>query len=77
MQDQRTDRILEAAAEVTPEILQAVEDTLDWFDGEPLRTEEFIDRLCETYRDGWDIESYDTPAVRKIMRHARAARTGT
>lgn len=69
-----TTRVLVSAEDVTADILRAVDEALDWFDGEPLSTEAFIDRLCDTYADGWDIESYDNPAVRKIMRHARATR---
>lgn len=67
-------RILSSADDVTEEILCDVEDALGWFEGERLRTEDFIDRLCKSYAEGWDIESYDNAAVRKIMRHARKTR---
>ncbi len=67
-------RILVTADDVTPDVLEAVEDTLEWFDGMPLNTEAFIDRFAGTCGDGWDIESYDNPAVRKIMGHARKLR---
>lgn len=75
MIDRQSDRILVEADDVTPDVLRAVEETLDWFnDDSPLPVEEFIDRLCDSYADGWDIEDYSTPAVRKIMRHARKIR---
>lgn len=69
-------RILIEADDVTPDILAHVEDCLGFFEGERgLNTEEFIDRLCNTYGgDDFDIENYDNPAVRKIMRHARETR---
>lgn len=60
---------------------QAIEETLDWFpEGEPMPTEEFIDRLCKDNGgngdgpDDWDIDSYDSPAARKIIRIARQKR---
>lgn len=67
-------RLLTEATDITPDIEQAVEETVDWFDGEPMPTEAFIDRLCDTYADGWDIESYDNGAARKIMGLARKIR---
>lgn len=66
--------ILFAADDVTNEILASVEDCVDWFEEGPMPTEEFIDRLCQSYGDGWDIEAYDSPAVRKIMRVARQSK---
>ena len=68
--------ILCEAADVTPHILQCVEETVEWFDDEPsLSTEEFIDKLCDIYAgDNWDIEDYACPAVHKIMREARRIR---
>lgn len=67
--------VLVSAEDVTPEIEAAIIETLGWFEDEArLSTQEFIDRLCDTYADTWDIESYDNPAVRKIMRIAREAR---
>jgi hypothetical protein len=48
----------------------------DWFADEPgVPTEDFVDRYSTDYLndEGWDIENYDCPAVRKIMRHARSA----
>lgn len=70
--DRSESKILETAGDVSPEILTSVEDCVDWFEEQRgLPTDEFIDRLCTTYADGWDIESYDNEAVRKIMRHAR------
>jgi hypothetical protein len=67
-------RLLITAADITPEIERSIEDCLDWFEGEPLRTEEFIDRLCDSYGTDFDIESYDNGAARKIMRLARKLR---
>lgn len=68
-------KVLETEDDVTPTILASVEDCVDWFDDEPtMPLEEFLDRLCGTYANGWDIESLDNPAVRKIMRHARKIR---
>ena len=68
--------ILREAADVTPHILQCVEETVEWFADEPsLSTEEFIDKLCDIYAgDNWDIEDYACPAVHKIMREARRIR---
>ena len=68
--------ILREAADVTPYILQCVEETVEWFADEPsLSTEEFIDKLCGIYgRGDWDIEDYACPAVHKIMREARRIR---
>lgn len=69
-------RILETATDVTDDVLNAaarcVEDR--FAPGIPLDQEDFIDRLCDDYARGWDIERLDTPAVRKIMRHARTVR---
>lgn len=66
--------ILTEADQIDDAIVAAIEDCLDWFEGEPLRTQEFIDRLCQSYADGWDIESYDNAATRLIMRIARSMR---
>ena len=71
-------RVLHEAADVDDEVLASVVDCLDFFDDRRLLpVEEFIDCLCNTYADGWDIESYDCPAVGKIMRYARAMRRYT
>jgi len=68
-------KILETADDVTDAILKDVEDCVEWFDDEPMGTEAFIDRLCKSCSGGeYDIESYDNPAVRKIMKHARSVR---
>lgn len=81
-------KILTTAEDVTEEILRQVESTVDWFpEGEPMPVDDFLDRLCrsssslefnlETGKEewvGWDIDNLDNPAVRKIMRHARAFR---
>lgn len=79
--DGRTYRLLEEAGDVDEEILAAIENCLDWFpEGEPMPTEEFIDRLCKTYgspsfdKPGFDLDQYDNPAARKIMREARRMR---
>lgn len=62
-----------AADDVDAEVLAAVEEAVEWFMDRPLNTDEFLDRLCDSPgTTGWDIEQVDTPAVRKIMRHARA-----
>jgi hypothetical protein len=67
--------VLETEADVTADILAAVEECVDWFDEErSMPVEAFIDRLCDAYGAGWDIESYDNAAVRKIMRKARQIR---
>ena len=67
-----TIRVLETASDVTPEILAIAEETVDWFDDEPqMRTQAFIDRMMG---GTLDIEDYDNPAARKIMRHARKVR---
>ena len=72
--------ILETADDVTADVLAEVEEAVEWFgDGEPMGTEALLDRLCPIYAaDGraYDVESFDNPAVRKIMRHARAVRRG-
>ncbi len=69
-------KILETADDVTPDVEKWITFCVDWFDSEPtMGVQEFIDRFCETYGDGqFDIESYDNPAVRKIMRLAREDR---
>lgn len=78
MQADRTPRLITAAQDVNAHILVLVANCVeDWFpDDRPMPTDEFIDRLCEHYGfpEGWDIEKLDTPAVRKIMRHARQTR---
>jgi len=78
MIDDAAIRIIAAADEVTPEMLAQVEDCLEWFDlEEPLPTEDFVDRLCNTYliRDfGVELGDYDSPATRKFLREARKIR---
>ena len=52
-------------------------EVLDWFEDErgvPAR--EFIDRLCETYADGWDLDSYYNPAANRILTRARILKRG-
>lgn len=77
----RSWRVLREAEDVTPEIEEFVRQTVDWFDDEPtMGTQEFIDRLCKTYGgsgesvDDFDLDNYDSPAARRIMRIARAER---
>jgi hypothetical protein len=70
-------KLLETADDVNPAILDMVTECVDWFpDEEPMPTDDFIDRLCKTYLNRYyvDVEHLDTPAVRKIMRHAREVR---
>jgi hypothetical protein len=73
-------RILKKAEDVSDHMLVlTVSCVEDWFPpgaSEGMSTEDFIDILCEDYlnTEGWDIESLDTPAVRKIMKHARRVR---
>lgn len=68
-------KILKTEADVGPDVLASVDEAVDWFaDERAMPTEEFIDRLCKSYGTDWDIEDYDTPAVRKIMRRARQVR---
>lgn len=72
--------ILYDADDVTDKVLRDAEETVDWFDDEPsMPTTDFIDRMCQGggyLADGtpYDIEELDSPAVRKIMRHARQVR---
>jgi hypothetical protein len=70
--------LLTKAEDVDAHVLVLVANCVeDWFPPErALATEAFLDRLCNGYidSDGWDIEQMDTPAVRKIMRHARHTR---
>lgn len=80
MQAQRSaPRVLFAAQDVTDHMLVLVVNCVeDRFppDAGPMPVEDFIDRLCDDYLngEGWDIEKLDSPAVRKIMRHARRTR---
>lgn len=69
-------KLLESIDDITPEIEESVVDCLDWFqDVSGLNTEDFIDRLCDTYGgNDWDIGQYNNSAVRKIMRVAREAK---
>jgi hypothetical protein len=69
-------KLLQTADDVTPEIEKCIEECLDWFDNEArLSTEDFIDRLCNTYGgEDFDLDSYDNEAARKIMRIARQLR---
>lgn len=68
--------ILKLASEVDEAILAAVAQCAEerFPPGTTMPVDEFIDRLCDDYARGWDIEEYDCPAARKIMRHARSVR---
>jgi hypothetical protein len=68
---QETPRVLTEAADVTAEVEAAVRECVDWFTDGPMSVEDFIDRLCDDYGIGWELEKYDCPAARKIMRIAR------
>ena len=71
-------RVIVTKADVTPDILDSVEDCVGWFDDErTMGTEAFVDRLCNSYGSDFDIESYDNEAVRYIMRVARSIRAET
>jgi hypothetical protein len=64
--------ILVTEEDVTAELLVCVEECVEgWFMDRPLITEDFIDRLCTSYGNDWDIENLGSPAARKVMRHAR------
>jgi hypothetical protein len=69
---------LTAAEDVTAHILVLVATCVeDWFPpSRPMPLEDFIDCLCVRYgnAEGWDIESLDSLAVRRIVRHARYVR---
>lgn len=74
-------RVITNANDVSDHLLVLVANCVeDWFPPENdggLPTEGFIDRLCDYYLnpEGVDMESYDSPASRKIMRHARRVRS--
>lgn len=82
MTDEATSwRVLREAEDVTPDVEALVRECVDWFEDEPtMGTQEFIDRLCKTYGgagyspDDFDLDNYDSPAARRIMRIARAER---
>lgn len=77
-------RMLETADDITPDIERAIGDAVEWFDDSPtMGAEEFLDCLCQTYGEsdgamtgapGFDLDSYDNAAARRIMRIARAIR---
>ncbi len=72
-------RLLEQEQDVSDHLLVLVVNCVeDWFPPGhgPMIDGEFIDYLSERYlnREGWDIERLDTPAVRKMMRHAHRVR---
>lgn len=68
--------VITKAEDVTDHLLVLVVNCVeDWFPPEQgaFAEDEFIDRLCVDYlnTEGFEIEQLDTPAVRKIIRHAR------
>lgn len=69
-------KTLQTEEDVTPEIEAHVAEAVEWFDDEEkMPTEDFIDRLCKDYGGtDWDLDQYDNPAARKIMRIARRIR---
>jgi hypothetical protein len=69
-------KMLREVEDVTPEIERDIANAVEWFDDSPtMGTQEFIDRLCKTYGgEDYDLDSYDNPAARKIMRVARQVR---
>lgn len=74
-------QVLQSEDDVTIQVLKSVEDCFDAYAGERFTNDEFIDELADTYglasTPKWDIESYDNPAVRKILRHVRHLRKET
>lgn len=68
-----TPRILRKADDVTDEVLQAAEETSEFFDG-AIEWDRFWDLLCGS---DFDIEDLDTPATRKIQKHVREFRRPT
>jgi hypothetical protein len=72
----RQTRTLREEEDVTEEVLAAIPDALEWFeDRRSLPTEEFIDRFSDTYGyPEWELDNYDSPAARKVLREARRIR---
>lgn len=70
-------RILQSKDDITQSVLDDAEEVYDgWFaDESRIDWEAFIDRLAVDYgnhaTEPYDVESYDSPAVRKIQRHIR------
>lgn len=71
-------KILATADDVTEAVIADIEEAIGWFEGEArLDTEELIDRVAKNGNVAdppYDIESYDNPATRKIVRLARELR---
>lgn len=71
-------RVLTDSAAVDASMLDLVADcVVGWFPpSRRLDVDDFFDRLCFDYLNGvgWDIENLDSPAARKILRHARQVR---
>ena len=77
--DSRNWRIVKNAEDLPAGIDAMIAETVEWFlDDSRLNTEDFIDRLCQSFggdgygENDWDITELDSPAVRKIMREARS-----
>jgi hypothetical protein len=72
--------VITSAEEVTDRVLELVAECVEgWFppgQAGGMPEDEFIDRLCHNYlnAEGLEIENLDTPAVRRIMNHARRVR---
>jgi hypothetical protein len=80
MTDERNDRAVVAADDVTDEVLAAAEETETWYGDGPIDWDDFWDRLDGTQlADGSEIDlspnnEGDSPAMRKIQRHIRNLR---
>ena len=64
-------RVLREAEDVDEAVLASIPDCLEWFqERRTLPTEDFIDRLSDTYGyhadPPWELDNYDSPAARKI-----------
>jgi len=70
--------ILHNAEDVTEAHLRLAEHVADWFP-DKIDWEEFVDNFADP--EGWgdagkfDIDSYDSPAIRKIKKHIREYRS--
>ena len=68
---ERLPRILVTTADVTADVLALADEAVEWFEDEDtMPTEDFLDRMFK-HPHGTDLEDYDNPAARAIMRHAR------
>ncbi len=78
MSDERNWRNLHEVEDLPADIDTCIEETLGWFtERKTVPPEAFIDQLCKTYGgsgegpDDWDMDAYDSPAAREILRRAR------